>query len=108
AMYPLPPKVRRTLGWLIAAAVLMGLISGSMTSDALTNPRTRARPDFETFCWFMAVLGYWAVAAAVSALLIWKRKRAGLCLAWTVLPGILRTAPGLLSQEMREYLNGQV
>jgi hypothetical protein len=55
----------------------------------------------------MAVIGYWSVAAALSALLIRKRKRAGLYLAWTVLPGILRTAPGLLSQEMQDYLDGQ-
>jgi hypothetical protein len=107
-MNSLPPVVRRTLGWQIIAAVVMGPISGLSALDVLTNPKTRARPDFETFCWFMVVIGYWAVAAALSALLIWKRKRAGLYLAWTVLPGILRTAPGLLSQEMREYLDGQV
>ena len=105
-MNPLPPKVRRTLGWQIAVAILFGLMAGSFGYDILTNPKTRARPDFGTFSWFVAAMVYWALAAALSALLIWKRKRAGLFLAWTVLPGILRTAPGLLSEEMREYMDG--
>jgi hypothetical protein len=103
----LPPAVRRTVRLQIGVAVLMGLVAGPLTFDLLTNPRTRSRPDFEPFCWAMAVIGYWSVAAALSAVLIRKRKRAGLYLAWTVLPGILRTAPGLLSQEMQDYLDGQ-
>ena len=105
-MSTLPPKVRRTLLWQIGVAVVMGLIAGPLTYDLLTNPKSQARPDIVPFCWFMGAIGYFSVAAAVSALLIWKRKRIGLYLAWTVLPGIIRTAPGLVSQEMRDYLAG--
>ena len=107
-MSSLPPLVRRTLQWQIAIAVVMGLIAGPLTYDALTNPKTQARPDITTFLCFMAVIGYFSVAAAASALLIWKRKRIGLYLAWTVFPGIVRTGPGLCSQEMRDYLAGRI
>ena len=92
--------------WQIIVAVLMGFLSGYIGVQLLTDPKMQARADVGTLTIFVWIMGYWAVAAALSAFLIWKRNRIGLVLGWTVIPGILRTAPGMLSKEMSDYLDG--
>jgi hypothetical protein len=103
-IWGMPPKVRGVVIVQIVVAVICGILGYGFLTGKLGGKRHNTR-GFDHF--FACSLTYWCLASASAAVLIAKRSRVGLILAWTVFPGIVRTIPGLISKQMKDYLAGR-